>query len=265
MWCPILTLLLTASAAVAAQQSTAYDALRVVGTQVDRSLVSRVLSVTGAGGDPQPERWKVMVADGATPSGVREIEVADGRVAGERVAADARLAGSGTIKTARLNLDSNGAFSVASYTAEKSHVNFASASYTLRNNNRSEPVWIVTLHDENRRPIGTIHIGANKGNVTRVEGLFRGTNMAQVQEDPVSLPQRGPSRVERSVPDDAELSDAPADSDESSYETEDEEDDDGDVNVVKKEFKRMFRRTKEDASRMFGRVRRSFDNFFYRE
>ncbi len=80
MWRPIVTLLLSAAAALAAQ-STAYDALRVVGTQVDRSLVSRVISVTGVDGDPQPERWKVLVADRAAPSGVREIEVADGRVA----------------------------------------------------------------------------------------------------------------------------------------------------------------------------------------
>ncbi len=261
MWRPIVTLLLSGSAALAAQ-STAYDALRVVGTQVDRSLVSRVISVTGVDGDPQPERWKVLVADRAASSGVREIEVADGRVAGQRVTADAGSAGSGTIKTARLNLDSSGAFSVASYTAEKSHVDFASASYALRNNDRSEPVWIVTLHDANRRPIGTIHIGANRGNVTRVEGLFRGANMAQVQEDPVSRPQRRTARVDPNVRDDVDSS--AADSDESGDENEDEEDD-GDVNVVKKEFKRMFRRTKEDASRMFGRVRRSFDNFFYRE
>ncbi len=95
-----------------------------------------------------------------------------------------------------------------------------------------------------------------------MEGLFRGANMAQVQEDPVSRPQRRTARVDPNVRDDVELS--AADSDESGDENEDEEDD-GDVNVVKKEFKRMFRRTKEDASRMFGRVRRSFDNFFYRE
>lgn len=263
MWRSIFTLLLSTSAALAAQQSTAYDALRVVGTQVDRSLVSHVISVTGGDGDPQPERWTVQVADRAAPSGVREIEVADGRVAGQRITGDAGSARRGTIKTARLNLDSSGAFSVASYTAEKSHVNFASANYTLRNNDRSEPVWIVTLNDENRRPIGTIQIGANRGNVMRVEGLFRGTNMAQGREDPVSRSPRGTARVDPEPRDNAELS--AADSDETGDESADGEDEGDDVNVVKKEFRRVFRRTKEDATRIFGRVRRSFDDFFYRE
>lgn len=264
MWRPIIPLLLSASAALAAQQSTAYDALRVVGTQLDRSFVSRVISVTGADGDPQPEKWNVLVADRSTDSGVREVEVSNGRILAQRTRAGAVVGSTAgaTIKTSRLNLDSSGAFSVASHTADKSHVNFASASYVLRNNDRGDPVWIVTLHDVARRPIGTIHIGANKGTVTRVEGLFRGTNMAQVQEDPVARPQRETRRDEHTVRD-ADLSeDNPG---EGPYDdAEEEEEDEGDENVVKKELKRMFRRTKEDASRMFSRVRRSFDNYFYR-
>ena len=262
MWRPIILLLLSAAAAFAAQQSTAYDALRVVGTQLDRSFVSRVISVTGTDGDPQPEKWNVLVADRSTGSGVREVEVANGRILAQRTPAGAVVGSTtgATIKTSRLNLDSSGAFSVASYTADKSHVNFASASYVLRNNDRGDPVWIVTLHDGARRPIGTIHIGANKGNVTRVEGLFRGTNMAQVQEDPIARPQRESRRDEPTVRDDDELSqDNPG---EGTY--DDTEEEDGNENVVKKELKRMFRRTKEDASRMFSRVRRSFDNYFYR-
>ncbi len=258
---PIISLLLSTSAAFAAQQSTAYDALRVLGTQLDRSFVSRVISVTGADGDPQPEKWNVLVADRSTGSGVREVEVANGRVVAQRNPTGAVVGSTtgATIKTSRLNLDSSGAFSVASYTAEKSHVNFASASYVLRNNDRGDPVWIVTLHDEARRPIGTIHIGANKGNVTRVEGLFRGTNMAQVQEDPVARPQRESRSDEDAVRDEEELS--PEGPGEGPY--DDAEEEEADENVVKKELKQMFRRTKEDASRMFSRVRRSFDNYFY--
>ncbi|MBA3881868.1 MAG: hypothetical protein H0X73_03920 [Chthoniobacterales bacterium] len=257
MWRSIVPLLLSVSAVLAAEQTTAYNALWAVGTQLDRSFVSRVISVTGANGDPQPERWTVLVADRSTASGVREIQVANGRVAAQRRAPGA-VAGStagATIKTSRLNLDSSGAFSVASYTADKSHVNFESASYVLRNNERGDPVWVVTLHDKGGRPLGTIHIGANKGNVTRVEGLFRGTNMAQVQEDPVP---RVHSR--RSGPGDEELSQDDT-GDTANGETEDDE---GDENVVKKEVKRVFLRTKDDASRMFSRVRRSFDNYFYR-
>ncbi len=263
MWRAIVPLLLSISAAVAAQQTTAYDALRVVGTQLDRSLVSRVISVTGVDGDPQPEKWNVLVADRSAASGVRQVEVANGQIVAQRMPPGAVVGSTAgaTIKTARLNLDSSGAFSVASYTAEKSHVTFDSASYVLRNNDRGDPIWIVTLHDQGKRPIGTIHIAANRGNVTRVEGLYRGTNMTQVQEDPVAPSRPDIRSDDRGVRDDEALAGDSAD--DAAYET-DEEEDDGDENVVKKEMKRMFRRTKEDASRMFGRVRRSFDNYFYR-
>ncbi len=152
------------------------------------------------------------------------------------------------IDTSKLNLDSTGAFSVASYTADKSHLNFESVSYTLRTNDRGLPVWIVTLQDQARRPVGTIQINASRGNVVRVEGMYRGTNMAQVEQDP---PQRNVvRRPERGRADD-EYADSPSGDD-----VDGSEEDDGDVNPVKAEIKRMFRRTKRDAEHIFERARR---------
>ncbi|MFN2541837.1 MAG: hypothetical protein ABR514_06675, partial [Chthoniobacterales bacterium] len=88
------------------------------------------------------------------------------------------------INTARLNLDSSGAYAVASHTADKSGMPFATANYTLRTDERGDPVWIVTLQSDSRRPIGTIYIGANHGNVTRTEGLFAGATMQDVATVP---------------------------------------------------------------------------------
>ena len=236
------SLLLTAASAFAQDQPTAYEALRVVGTQFNRAAIRRILSVTGVDGDPQPATWKVMIADRNAPGGVRELEVANGRIVSDQTPTR-NVVGTtegATIDTSKLNLDSSGAFTVASYTADKSHTNFSFASYTLRTNDRGVPVWIVTLQNEARRPLGTIHIGANKGNVTRVEGMYHGANMAQVEED-----QAGP---------------APGGDDEAGNDLSDE-DGDADENVVKAEIKRMFRVTKRDAQRMFHRVQRSFESF----
>ncbi len=122
---------------------------------------------------------------------------------------------------------------------------FALVNYTLRTDTRGNPVWLVTLQDERRQPVGTIHIGANKGNVTRVEGMFRGRNMTEVVQDAPPCRGTGRSRGEE-------------------YETEEVESGDGDDNVVKAEIKRLFRRTKRDAERLFERVERSFDDFFRR-
>ena len=245
MWRWSLAFILIVSSALGQEQSTAYDALRVVGTQIDRRLMNRVISVRGVNGDPQPETWTVLVADRAAAGGVREIQISGGQIISQRTPVDEGITAGATINTSRLNLDSSGAFSVASYTADKSHVNFALANYTLRTDRRGNPVWIVTLQDERRQPVGTIHIGAHKGNVTRVEGMFRGRNMTEVVQDAPTRRGTGRARAD-------------------DREAEEVEAGDGDENVVKAEIKRLFRRTKRDAERLFQRVERSFDEFIRR-
>lgn len=242
-------LLFIASSATAQEEGTAYEALRLVGRQLNRAYMNRIISVNGVDGDPQPAKWNILIADRNAPGGVREVQVADGRIISNR-APRRGVVGStegATITTSRLNLDSSGAFSVASYTADKSHVNFERVSYTLRTNDRGAPVWIVTLQDQARRPLGTIQINANKGNVTRVEGMYRGANMAHVEED------RGEQdQIEGTRPQDEDVDPG---SDEGIEEGEEDE------NIVKRNIKRMFRRTKADSERMFQRVRRSFADF----
>jgi len=251
MWRLPLLLFFIASPVLAQEQETAYEALRVVGTQFNRAAMNRVISVTGVDGDPQPTKWKILIADRNAPGGVRELQVANGRIVANR-APSRTIVGStegATISTSRLNLDSSGAFSVASHTADKSHTNFSLVSYTLRTNDRGQPVWIVTLQDEARRPHGTIHINANKGNVTRVEGMYRGANMADVQEDRGDPGSREESRSGNES-DDGDI-----------YEVD--EDEEGE-NALKRGIKQMFRRTKRDAENMFERVRRPFEDFFNR-
>ncbi|HEX8281211.1 MAG TPA: hypothetical protein VF551_07530 [Chthoniobacterales bacterium] len=273
MWRLTLALLLLASSAFAQQQSTAYEALKLVNRQLGRGALSRVISVTGVDGDPQPTRWNILVVDRNAPGGVREIQVAYGRIVGSGPPRQAVVGSTSdaTVPTSKLNLDSSGAFRVASYTADKSHVNFSYASYALRTNERGFPVWVVTLQDDNRRPLGTIIINANKGNVTRVEGLYRGANMAHVEQDPGGQQpvQRAPERRRRA--DDDQYADRGREvesgrSEDEYVESNDEgiEEGEEDENVVKAEIKRMFRRTKQDAARMFQRVRSSFDDFLRR-
>lgn len=231
-------------AAAQEEEGTAYEALRVVGTQLDRALVNRVVSVTGVDGNPQPETWRVLLAEDKEPGALREVVVTNGQITADRTPGRSMVgtAEGAVINTKGLNLDSSGAYTVASYTAEKSHTSFALVTYTLRTNERGNPVWIITLQNESRRPVGTIHIAANRGNVTRVEGMFRGADMAHVEQD-------RPGREDDYV-DDAEID----------FVDEDEEDE----NVVKREIKKMFRRTKRDATRMFEKVSRSFEDFFNR-
>lgn len=235
------------------EQGTAYQALRVVGRQLNRSYYNRIISLNGVEGDPQPARWNILLADRNAPGGMREVQVANGRIVsnqpGQSMVGTTKGA---VISTSRLNLDSSGAFSVASYTADKSHVNFDRVTYTLRTNDRGVPVWIVTLQDEARQPLGTIHINANKGNVVRVEGLYHGANMAHVEED------RGPERTVRDRRPDNSPNEQYVERGRSEDGIEEGEEDE---NAVKRSLKRMFHRTRDDAQNMFHRVRRSFGDF----
>jgi len=230
MWKWFAALLFLAGSALAQENGTAYEALRVVGTELGRGALTHVVSISGVKGDPQPEKWKIILED-PDGRGVRELEVADGKIDSEHRLGRS-VAGStegATIDTSQLNLDSSGAYEVASHTADVSHANFATVDYTLRTDERGEPVWIVTLLNRSSRPVGTIHIGAMRGTVKRTEGMFAGATMEDVEDD---------------------------------Y---DNDEDNGPFSGVKRQIKHAFHRTQEEARGMFERVKRSFSDFINRE
>jgi len=231
MWRSFAALLLLVSPALAQENATAYEALRVVARQSGRGVLNHIVSITGVQGDPQPEKWKIILEDPGAGGGARELEVADGRIASEETPSRS-LTGStqgAMIDMARINLDSSGAYAVASHTAEASHASFATADYTLRTDERGEPIWIVTLLNKSSRPVGTIYIGATRGIVTRTEGMFAGATMEDVETD---------------------------------YDRGDEE---GVIGSVKARIKHAFHQTQEEARGMFERVKRSFSDFINRE
>ena len=229
MWRVWVGLLLLAPPVWAEENATAYEALRVVGGELGRDALHQIVLITGTKGDPQPEKWKIVVED-PQGRGVRELQIADGKIDSDDQA-DRDLAGStegATIDVSRLNLDSSGAYAVASHTAEASHTSFATADYTLRTDDRGEPMWIVTLRNRSSHPFGTIYIGGTRGTVKRTEGMFAGATMEDVANDYDSDEERGP------------------------------------FSGVKRRIKDTFHRTQEEARDMFERVKRSFTDFINR-
>jgi hypothetical protein len=229
MWRVWVGLLLWATPVWAEENVTAYEALRVVGSEFGREALHQIVSIRGTKGDPQPEKWKIVVQD--PQGGVRELQVVDGKIDSDDEA-DRDVAGSAegaTVDVSQLNLDSSGAFAVASHTAEASHTSFATADYTLRTDERGEPMWIVTLRNRSSRPIGTIYIGGTRGTVMRTEGMFAGATMEDVEGD---YDQREGTGVFRNA---------------------------------KRSIKHSFNRAQEEARGMFEKVKRSFTDFINRE
>jgi hypothetical protein len=230
MWRLWVGVLLLATPVLADENATAYEALRVVGREFGRDAVHQIVSITGTKGDPQPEKWKIIVED-PQGRGLRELDVTDGKIDSDNTA-DRDVAGSAegaTIDVSRLNLDSSGAYAVASHTAEASHTSFATADYTLRTDDRGEPMWIVTLRNSSSRPIGTIYIGGTRGTVRRTEGMFAGATMEDVEGDY----------------DQGEVT--------------------GVIRSAKRSIKHGFNRAQEEARGMFEKVKRSFSDFINRE
>ena len=227
MW---VGLLLLATPVWAEENATVYEALRVVGSEFGRDALQQIVSIRGTKGDPQPEKWKIVMED-PQGGGVRELQVADGKIDSDDET-DRDVAGStegATIDVSQLNLDSSGAYAVASHTAEASHTSFATADYTLRTDDRGEPMWIVTLRNQSSRPVGTIYIGGTGGTVRRTDGMFAGATMEDVEGD---YDQGNVTGVIRSA---------------------------------KRSIKHGFNRAQEEARGMFEKVKRSFSDFINRE
>ena len=187
----LLALLLVGTPVLAQQRPTAYEAMRTVGKQLKRDFVNHVIEVSGTNGDPQPATWKILLDDSQARGGVREVEVGNDQIVSERTPLRSSVESSlgPVIDTAKLNLDSSGAYTLARQTAQKSHVNFATVDYTLRVDQRGNPIWMVALLRQNGEQAGKIFIGANHGTVTRTEGLFSGgdqTAMTAEQSDEAS-------------------------------------------------------------------------------
>ena len=230
MWRVWIGLVLLATPLCAEENATAYEALRAVGTQFGRDALHQIVSMRGSRGDPQPEKWKIILED-QQGEGVRELEVANGKIASDDEA-KREVTGSAegaTIDVSRLNLDSSGAYAVASHTAEASHTSFATADYILRTDDHGEPMWIVTLRNGSSRAVGTIYIGGTRGTVRRTEGMFAGATMEDVGGD---YDQGNVTSV---------------------------------IKNAKRSIKHGFNRAQEEARGVFERVKRSFSDFINRE
>lgn len=166
---PIAALLASATALLAAEApETAYTALRTVGKQSGAEVLNHVVEVGGRFGSPAPSVWVVTVSDPKARGGVREMEVSKGKIVGDRTPL------SGLPKTAmdfnRLNLDSDGVFTLVDQEAKKTKVPFDRVDYTLHSGSRNgAPVWHVEILDGRNGRTGTLDIAADSGSILHSE------------------------------------------------------------------------------------------------
>jgi hypothetical protein len=150
----------------AEENITAYEALRVVGSELGREALHQIVSIRGIKGEPQPEKWKIVVQD--SQGGVREVQVADGRIDSDNEA-DRDVAGSAegsTVDVSQFNLDSSGAYAVASHSAEAAHTNFCNSGLQIAHGRTRRTDVDCDSPNRSSRPLsGTIYIGGTRGTV----------------------------------------------------------------------------------------------------
>ena len=128
-----------------AAPDTAYQALRTVSAQRGDDVLKHVIEVQGVSGVPQPNIWRVVLDDPAARGGVREIDVAHGKITAEHtpVRAYGGSSAGALIDFHKLDLDSSGVFTGDG----------ADAS----------PVWVIHMMDASHHSVGTLSVAADTG------------------------------------------------------------------------------------------------------
>jgi hypothetical protein len=157
-------LLLMVSAWGIARADTAYTALHLSKPKIDGE--AKLVEVKGDGGQPQPGKWTVLIADPAARGGVREIIVSKGAIVSERTPLHgvSEISVLPPINLALLNVDSDGVFDAANREAVREKVGFDSVDYELKaNNTTGSPYWAVTLYDNKGDRVGIMQVSAQNG------------------------------------------------------------------------------------------------------
>jgi hypothetical protein len=145
---------------------TAYSALRVIGKRDGQEVLNHVVELRGRGGTPQPATWKVVVDDPRARGGVREVEVQRGKIVSERTPTSHGV--SNPMNFNQLNLDSEGAFTIANQEAQKTNVPFDHIDYLLKaGTSGGAPVWQLELFDGKNGRVAAMDIAADSGTVLR--------------------------------------------------------------------------------------------------
>ena len=143
---------------------TAYNALRVLGKRDGQDVLNHVVEVRGHGGSPQPTVWKIVIEDPHARAGVREVEIEHGKIVSERTPTSHGVGG--VMNFNQLNLDSEGAFTVANQEAQKGNVPFDHIEYVLKSGTGGgAPVWQLDLSDGKTGRVGSVEIAADSGAV----------------------------------------------------------------------------------------------------
>lgn len=163
------TILLLLPSLAKAEYDTAYKALRVFGKSHGEKLLNRVVELRGRSGVPQPEVWKITASDPSARGGLIEADIQRGKIIAQRTPTN-RAGNTGALMDLnRLNLDSDGAFTIADQEMRRRTAPFDRIDYLLRSATQGQPpFWQLNLYDHGTK-IATMHVAADSGTILEQE------------------------------------------------------------------------------------------------
>jgi hypothetical protein len=169
-------LVLAASAGAQERGLPAVAGIQRIEDKFGSEFLQRIFEMTGAGGDPQPVEWRITTHDPVVRSALHEFWIGGRRVTDEGVNDDfyPEHLPKGFFNRARLKFDSTQAFALAEELARESRIGFDLVNYKLHCREYSdEPVWTLTLLDDEEEIVGSVHLSAETGKVLRTAWFRR--------------------------------------------------------------------------------------------
>lgn len=156
-------------------QISAFTALQFVEDRFGPAAADSIVELRGHRGQSQPEIWRVIAFDRASPYLLSEFKVDRKRAVDEGPYSDfyPDYVPDGFVKRSKIQVDSTGAFRVLVTEASRAGVGFDSASYHLRCREFSEePLWRLTALDVDGYTVGRVDLSAATGTVLRTVWYF---------------------------------------------------------------------------------------------
>lgn len=182
----IMLAFLPSATALEEGQVPALDGLKRLQKAFGGPAVAHITEMTGVGGVPQPEEWRVTAIDLRRADILHEFWIGDRRVTDEGTNDDyyPDKLPKGFFKLSRVKLDSTQAFAMAEQVAREANTGFDVINYKLHCREYSdEPVWTLTLLDRHEEIVGSVHLSAESGELLRTVWMRRRPNGRLVVED----------------------------------------------------------------------------------
>jgi hypothetical protein len=188
---------MSVNALSAADLTTALGALELL----PKAQAKNLARIEAHDGTPAPERWHLLVHDKESETGLREFVIAGGQIVASRIISQfaESLTANDVMDVDGLQFDSDRAAQLAQDYALANNVTPASINYQLKKDGAdAAPVWRLTCLDEAGKELGSLLLGAGKGNVISHDG-FGGPTLGEKKEGNVPA-SSAPAASEESAP-----------------------------------------------------------------